>query len=271
MKRILSTLLATGATASLGGPVGPLRRIALLKQSRPHALSNVGFALLLSTTTLNDQLALRSSLLAATVFFLSNNLAGALSTTSSVNWPGASCQVVLLAGHWFRTSHLAKKRLAVRRRHLTAQERQLYDLVFKQYEVDLSAYKSLLGAGIRWGSCPAGTVLATEGKRHSRVVLLMEGSVDVSRNGKVVEQIGPGSTAAVGGLLGGEFVVRQTTARAATPLTYAYWECAPLKQHFRDDPAARYAMTTLLANDEARRLRVLRHEYQTRPPLGDEA
>ena len=26
---------------------------------------------------------------------------------------------------------------------------------------------------------------------------------------------------------------------------------------------ARYAMTSLLANDEARRLRVLRHEYQT--------
>ena len=178
----------------------------------------------------------------------------------------------MVAGHWFRTSHLAKKRLAVRRRHLSPRERQLYDLVFKPHEVDLPSYKALLGAGAQWGECPAGTVLATEGKRHDRVVLITEGEVDISRAGAIVERIGPGSTAAVGGLLGGEFIVRQTTARAATPLSYCYWECAPLKQHFIDAPGAKYAMTSLLANDEARRLRVLRHEYnQARPPLSERA
>ena len=264
MKRSLLLLVAAVTAHS---PVAPmLRRLALLKQRRPHALANVGFGCCLTAATIKDELALRCTLLTATVFFLSNNLASALSNSGTVNWPGAACQCILVAGHWFRTSHLAKKRLAVRRRHLTPRERQLYDLVFKQHEVDLPSFKALLGAGAKFDSCPAGTILATEGKRHDRVVLITEGEVDISRAGAVVERIGPGSTAAVGGLLGGEFIVRQTTARAATPLSYCYWECAPLKLHFSEDPAARYAMTSLLANDEARRLRVLRHEYQTLPP-----
>ena len=57
---------------------GLLRQVALVKQRRPHALANVGFGCCLSAATIRDELALRCTLLTATVFFLSNNLASAL-------------------------------------------------------------------------------------------------------------------------------------------------------------------------------------------------
>ena len=88
MKRSLLLLVAAATAHS---PVAPmLRRLALLKQRRPHALANVGFGCCLTAATIKDELALRCTLLTATVFFLSNNLASALSTSGTVNWPGAA-------------------------------------------------------------------------------------------------------------------------------------------------------------------------------------
>ena len=58
--------------------------------------------------------------------------------------------------------------------------------------------------------------------------------------------------------------MRQTAVRAATPVEYAYWPRAALARHFDRCEPARYAMTSLLAHDDAKRLLVYQREEATR-------
>ena len=241
-----------------------LRSVALLKRAHPNALPNIGYTLCLSATVFHDELVLRVVGLGASAAFMSNNLANLASATAAVNWPGAAMQALLVAGHWTRTSEVARLRLATRRRALAPRERRLYDLAFRDIGVTPQSYRALLGAGVRWGRKDAGAELAAEGKRFGRVLVLVDGSCELTKRGVVVERLQPGNIVAVGGLLGGEFLVRQTAVRAATPVEYAYWPRAALARHFDRCEPARYAMTSLLAHDDAKRLLVYQREEAAR-------
>mmetsp|Transcript_27241 Transcript_27241/g.83966 ORF Transcript_27241/g.83966 Transcript_27241/m.83966 type:complete len:291 (-) Transcript_27241:13-885(-) len=249
---------ARAATPSNRGGGGTLARLALLKTRRPHLLPNLGYGACLSASLLQDELALRCVGMSAATFFFLQNIGNVLVPANSVNWKGAVMQTALVAGHFARTRQSVRTRLAVRRRDLSARELELYDLVFRDLQVTLRQYKAMLGAGARWGSDDVGVKLAREGRKHDRVLIILEGRCELSQSDVVVETLGPGNTVAVGGILGGEFLVRQTTATTSTPVKYVYWPREKLRQHFETSEATRFAVTSLLAHDEAKRLKAAR-------------
>ena len=146
---------------------------------------------------LQDELALRCVGMSAATFFFLQNIGNVLVPANSVNWKGAVMQTALVAGHFARTRQSVRTRLAVRRRDLSARELELYDLVFRDLQVTLRQYKAMLGAGARWGSDDVGVKLAREGRKHDRVLIILEGRCELSQSDVVVETLGPGNTVAV--------------------------------------------------------------------------
>ena len=265
LRRLAAALLACVVSRSRALPLPvALRGVALLKRTHPNALPNLGYTLCLSATVLHDELVLRCVGLGASASFFGNNLANALSPTSAVNWPGAAMQALLVAGHWTRTSSVARARLATRRRALSPREQRLYDLAFRGIGVTSKSYRALLAAGVRWGRKGPGAELASEGRKFGHVLVLLEGECELTRRGVVVERLAPGNVVAVGGILGGDFLVRQTTVRAATDVEYAYWPRGHLERQYERCEQARYAMTSLLAHDDAKRLLVYQNEEADR-------
>ena len=71
---------------------------------------------------------------------------------------------------------------------VSPRERRLYDLAFRDIGVTPQSYRALLGAGVRWGRKDAGAELAAEGKRFGRVLVLVDGSCELTKRGVVVER-----------------------------------------------------------------------------------
>ncbi len=72
---------------------------------------------------------------------------------------------------------------------LTAEERRLYETVFSGF--DRTTVLKLLRIGA-WRSLPAGEVLAREGEKPDRLILMADGAADVCLGDRRIAELGPG-------------------------------------------------------------------------------
>jgi hypothetical protein len=207
--------------------------------SLDHWLINLGYTLVAISFLVRDMVYLRTlAIIAGTMLALSATLAG--------NWPPVFWNSLFTAINVGRLAHMY---LAERAVHLSDEETELYDTIFR--EMTRLEFLKLLRAG-RWVSGLPGTVLATQGQPLSDVTLISSGEAGVEVDGHHVAELRDGHW--VGEM---SFVTNQpasATVTLAKPTRYLTWPKDSLTALFRRNPTLKLVVTHVMSAELSRKL-----------------
>jgi hypothetical protein len=143
-------------------------------------------------------------------------------------WAAFGWSVLFTGINLFQTWRLVVERRPVK---LTAEEEEVRRLVFR----DLPPKKALQVIGIgTWGSASPGEPLIERGKAVESIALIVRGRVQVTKEGRLLGELGPGEMVGSALLLSGaRSEVDAVTAEATRTLR---WNAATLQQYLDANP-----------------------------------
>jgi Cyclic nucleotide-binding domain len=204
--------------------------------------------LLLAACSVRDNLWLRvlamASSLAAMPYFL-------LQPTPL--WAAFGWSVLFTGINIFQTWRLGVVRRPVK---LTAEEEEVRRLVFR----DLPPKKTLQVIGVgTWRSASPGEQLIERGKPLESIALIVRGKVQVTYNGRLLNELGPGAIVGSALLLSG---ARSEVDAVSTEVTRIIrWNAATLERYLGANPKTRKLFQRRLARNLAVKLERLGGEF----------
>jgi hypothetical protein len=158
-------------------------------------------------------------------------------------WAAFGWSVLITGINIFQTWRLIMERRPVK---LTAEEEEVRRLVFR----DLPPKKVLQVIGVgTWGSASPGEQLIQRGKPIESIVLIVRGRVQVTQEGRLLGELGPGEIVGSALLLSG---VRSDVDAVATQAgRIIRWSAATLEKYLDANPDTRNLFQQHLARDLA--------------------
>jgi hypothetical protein len=161
-------------------------------------------------------------------------------------WAAFGWSVLFTGINLFQTWRLVVERRPVK---LTTEEEEVRRLVFR----DLPPKKTLLVIGVgTWGSASPGEQLIERGKPLESIALIVRGKVQVTHNGRLLGELGPGEIVGSALLLSG---ARSEVDAVSTEVTRTLrWNAATLERYLDANPETRNLFQRHLARDLAGKL-----------------
>jgi CRP-like cAMP-binding protein len=161
----------------------------------------------------------------------------------AVLWAPLGWTFVFAGINSFQSWRLFMERRPVR---MTTEESEVRRLVFK----DLPPRKVLQVLSIgSWTTMQRGKLVIESGKLPDAVLLIVAGKVRVTKNGRVIGEMGAGNFVGSALILSG--VPADVDAIVAEPIRSVRWEVETLKKYLDANPDTRTAMQRHLARDLA--------------------
>jgi CRP-like cAMP-binding protein len=156
-------------------------------------------------------------------------------------WAPISWSVLFAGINLFQSWRLYLERRPVR---LTAEEEEVRRLAFP----DLSPRKILQVLSIgSWNTVEAGEPLIERGKRADAMSLIVHGRVQVTKEGRVLGELGAGDIVGSALLLSG--AVADVDAVAAEPVRSVRWQAGTLESYLSANPETRIVWQRHLSRD----------------------
>ena len=165
---------------------------------------------------------------------------------ATILWPPVLWAVIFMTMNLYHIWRLYLERRPV---VLSADEQRLYDLGFTA--IRPREFLSLAMVGT-WTDAPEGKRMLTAGERTDDVCVAIEGTVEMSRDGRKIGELAPGQLIGVTMMLTGE--PSPTDAHFATPGRYIRWSRTALRTFLDRRPELRTALLSLAKQDIARKL-----------------
>ena len=173
-------------------------------------------------------------------------------------WPPIAWSVVFAGINAFQSWRLYLERRPVK---LTPDEDEVRRLAFPQ----LTSRKVLqlvnLGA---WITAAPGEHLIEHGTPAEAIALVISGKVRVSKDGRVLGELGTGDIVGSALVLSG--APAEVDAMTVEPVRALRWEVATLRRYLEADPETRMVFQLKLTRDLAGKLRRLGEDYLRQPP-----
>jgi hypothetical protein len=158
-------------------------------------------------------------------------------------WAAFGWSVLFIGINIFQTWRLVVERRPVK---LTAEEEEVRTLVFR----DLPPKKVLQVIGVgTWASASPGERLIERGKQIESIALIVRGKVDVTYEGRLLGELGPGEIVGSALLLTG--ARSEVDAVAAEVTRTIRWNAATLERYLDSNPDTRNLFQRHLARDLA--------------------
>ncbi len=212
-------------------------------QLAQEGLVHAGFLLVALAFLLRDILYLRLVAMGAYSFFICYQLAAGI----PASWPVFGWYVLFAAINAVQSAILWHER---RLKHLTSEERQLYDIAFPA--LDVGAVRRIMRRG-KWRSLQEGESLTVQGERCAFVYAVLDGCIDIEVDGRPVAQGGPGQFIGEIGFLA-KVAATATTVVSSRQARVLAWSRQDLEKMLRRSPELRSTTHAAIGRDLARKI-----------------
>jgi len=170
-------------------------------------------------------------------------------------WAPIAWNLVFTAINIFWIAKLLAERQPV---HFSDDEKRLYQLALRNLKARDALKLFRLGT---WRSLPEGAAIITQGKPGHDLMLIVEGSVNVERDGKVVDTLGEGRFLGATAFLNtGTDFTAPVTVTASEPMRIVNWPSTELKTLFAKETDLEVALQASLGLELSRFLQTARSE-----------
>ena len=173
-------------------------------------------------------------------------------------WPPILWSVLFAGINAFQSWRLYLERRPVQ---LTPDEEEVRRLAFPQLAPRKVVQLVSVGS---WTMTPAGERLIEHGTPASGIALVVQGKVRVSKDGRVLGELGTGDIVGSALVLSG--APAEVDAVTVEPVRALRWDVAALRRYLEADPETRIGFQRSLAHDLAGKLRRLGEDYLAKPP-----
>ena len=173
-------------------------------------------------------------------------------------WPPIAWSVVFAGINSFQSWRLYLERRPVK---LTPDEEEVRRLAFAQLPSRKVLQLVSLGS---WTTAAPGERLIEHGTPAGAITLVVHGKVGVSKEGRVLGELGPGDIVGSALVLSG--APAEVDAVTVEPVRALRWELATLRRYLEADPETRMVFQLNLTRDLAGKLRRLGEDYLRQPP-----
>jgi CRP-like cAMP-binding protein len=214
----------------------------LIDQLAGDMLLHVAFLVVALAFLVRDVLWLRGlSVIAYSLFMAVAALTSPEAPWTLLAWYGGFIAINVAHAVWL----ICERQLC----RLSAEERKLLELAFPA--LDKMTLKRLLRHG-RWRTLPPDTCLTRAGSRPEEMYVLLDGRVDVQRQGRTVAAIGPGHfVAEMAFVTDGE---ASADTRTGTQVRAFAWNQETIVRACRRQPELREAIYSAIGPDLARKI-----------------
>ena len=173
-------------------------------------------------------------------------------------WPPIVWSVVFAGINAFQSWRLYLERRPVK---LTPDEEEVRRLAFAQLPSRKVLQLVSLGS---WTTAAPGERLIEHGTPTESIALVVHGKVQVSKNGRILGELGAGDIVGSAIVLSGG--PAEVDAVTVEPVRALRWEAARLRRYLEADPETRTVFQRNLTHDLAGKLRRLGEDYLRHPP-----
>ena len=173
-------------------------------------------------------------------------------------WPPLAWSVVFAGINSFQSWRLYLERRPVK---LTADEEEVRRLAFA--ELPPRKVLQLVSIG-EWTTAASGERLLEHGTTVGAVALVVGGKVRVSKDGRVLGELGPGDIVGSALVLSG--APAEVDAVTVEPVRALRWDVATLRRYLEANPESRIVFQRNLTRDLAGKLWRLGEDYLRQPP-----
>ena len=225
----------------------------IMTSFNPNYFIHAANVLLLVAYSVRDILWLRLFAVAASLISLPYFVLQA-----TPQWPPIAWSVVFAGINSFQSWRLYLERRPVT---LTPDEEEVRRLAFAQLPSRKVLQLVSLGT---WTTAAPGERLIEHGTPAEAIALVVRGNVRVSKDGRVLGELGAGDI--VGSALALSGAPAEVDAVTVEPLRALRWEVATLRRYLEADPETRIVFQRNLTQDLAGKLRRLGEDYLRQPP-----
>ena len=173
-------------------------------------------------------------------------------------WPPIAWSVVFAGINSFQSWRLYLERRPVK---LTPDEEEVRRLAFAQLPSRKVLQLVSLGS---WTTAAPGERLIEHGTPAGAIALVVRGKVRLSKDGRVLGELGAGDIVGSALVLSG--APAEVDAVTVEPVRALRWEVATLRRYLEADPETRMVFQRHLTRDLAGKLRRLGEDYLRQPP-----